>query len=213
LGANVALVKAIRAILLIAVVVLGLPTAASGAILTKQGDTLRYVATRGEVNTLEVGRGFFLVPVITFKDEGVSIQTDDPRFCNRVGGLGICRLAGISEIYLNVKDKDDTVTIDASKDEQAKLPKTIATRIIGGRGIDVLLGGNGPDKLKGNAGTDSLRGRKGHDKFKGGRGSDKLYALDGGRDRTIRCGEGRRDLVKYDRGIDPRPIACEITSG
>lgn len=205
--------KAIRGILLIGIVVLGLPAAANAAILTRQGDTLRYVATRGELNTLEVGRGFFLVPVITFQDKGVSIKTDDPRVCNRVRKVGICRLAGIREIYINVKDKDDSVTIDASKDEQAKLPKKIATRIIGGRGIDVLLGGNGPDKLKGNAGTDSLRGRKGHDKFKGGRGSDKLYALDGGRDRSIRCGEGRRDLVKYDRGIDPSPIACEITSG
>lgn len=196
-----------------ALVALLVPTSAGAATLTRLGDTLRYIATPGEVNDLNVSRGFFFEPVIRFSDEGAAISTDDPRFCNIVSEDGVCTLEGVNFIFVNVKDKNDSVTIDASQDEELAVPSFISTRLIGGRGIDILFGGNGFDKLKGNAGRDALRGRKGRDKLKGGKGSDQLYALDGLRDRVIRCGFGNRDQVKFDRGLDPRPRACELPAG
>jgi Ca2+-binding RTX toxin-like protein len=189
------------------------PATAGAATLTRLGDTLRYVASPGEVNDLNVSRGFLFVPMIRFNDDGATITTDDPLFCNVVEGDGFCTLEGVNFIFINVKDKNDAVTIDASQDEELAVPSSISTRLIGGRGIDIMFGGNGFDKLKGNAGRDALRGRKGRDKLKGGKGSDQLYALDGLRDRVIRCGFGNRDQVKFDRGLDPRPRACELPAG
>ncbi len=189
------------------------PVSAHGATLTRKNSTLRYIAKAGEVNDIDISKSFFFVTVIRFHDDGAAIATDDPATCNVVNGDGLCEIAGVTKIYVNVKDRNDTVNVNASRDEELFLPVDIRTTLIGGRGIDILFGGKGRDKIKGNSGRDTLRGRRGVDRLKGGRGSDQLYALDGVADKRIACGGGKRDQVKFDHRLDPRPQKCELGAG
>jgi len=189
-------------------VVLALPATANSATVTSSKGTLYYIADQGEGNDLRVARDKFLnQPVYTFTDRDAVPLRVGAGLCEIVNGVGTCTAAGITNIVVNVRDRDDRVKIATAGPIGPVLTRNL---IIGGRGIDVLIGGHGIDKLKGNNGRDSLRGRKGADFYKGGRGSDVLQTLDGQRDASIRCGDGRRDLVRIDPKIDPRPRGCEL---
>lgn len=78
--------------------------------------------------------------------------------------------------------------------------------LVGEGGPDSLNGGAGDDFLIGNTGNDTVVGGSGADSLRGNKDFDRLFAFDGERDTSLRCGKGR-DRVFRDR-IDPRPHSC-----
>ena len=57
-----------------------------------------------------------------------------------------------------------------------------------------------------------MAGNPGNDRLTGGTGSDRIEAADGIRD-YISCGNGPRDVVVFDRGLDRFPDGlsdCEV---
>ena len=78
----------------------------------------------------------------------------------------------------------------------------------GDGGEDRLLGGRGDDTVNGSDGSDVVAGNPGNDRLNGGTSSDRIEAADGMRD-TISCGNGPRDLVVFDAGLD-RFTGCEV---
>ena len=93
---------------------------------------------------------------------------------------------------------------------------SIASRVDGGAGDDILNGGSGNDELSGQAGNDVLRGRGGDDRLDGGAGNDKLYGGDGNdlllaKDGTVGNdvvdGESGRNVIEDDLPVDTVPEA------
>ena len=78
----------------------------------------------------------------------------------------------------------------------------------GDGGDDRLVGGRGDDTVNGLDGEDIVAGSPGKDRLNGGKGSDRIEAADGTRD-YISCGNGPRDVVVFDRGLD-RLTGCEV---
>ena len=100
-------------------------------------------------------------------------------------------------------------------------------RCVGGNGPDTVYGSDVRDVIFSLKGKDLVRGAKGSDTLigDGGRGDDEVNGADGddvvagnpGNDRIeaiygftdiISCGNGRRDLVVFDKGLD-RFTGCE----
>ena len=82
----------------------------------------------------------------------------------------------------------------------------------GDGGDDRLVGGRGDDAVHGSDGEDVVAGNPGNDRLTGGTGSDRIEAADGTRD-AISCGNGPRDVVVFDRGLDRFPDGlsdCEV---
>jgi len=186
------------------------PAAANAATLTSANGVIFYVADQGERNDVVVNTSTAFggtVPIYTFKDADAN-PINTVGACELVNGVGQCTRFGVGSMFINVRDRDDTVLISTAG-EQNQQPAILLSTIIGGRGNDNLMGGFGPDILKGNNGRDALRGRQGADVYKGGRGSDTLQTLDGQHDTFISCGNGRRDLVRADKR-DPKPKGCEL---
>jgi Ca2+-binding RTX toxin-like protein len=184
-------------------------TNAHAATVTTSNGVIAYIADQGERNDVVLSTaGLVGVPVYTFKDaDGIPLNVTGP-VCALVNELATCNQFGISQIFIDVRDRDDTVSV-ATTGEGGLPGIGIFTSIVGGDGVDVLQGGNEPDTIKGNNGRDSLRGRGGADVYKGGRGSDTLQTLDGARDTFISCGNGARDLIRADK-VDPKPKSCEL---
>jgi Ca2+-binding RTX toxin-like protein len=192
---------------LAATLTLGIASSAQGAVLASAGGTVTYVAEQGESNDVRVTVDSLLgQPVYSFQDRDATPIRIGGGLCEPVNTTGVCAAGGVLRIFVNLRDRDDTVKIATAG---IFGPVATANTLIGGRGVDVLMGGNGPDKLKGNNGRDSLRGRKGADIYRGGRGSDTLQTLDGAADTSISCGPGSRDLIRADRP-DPVPRNCEL---
>jgi Ca2+-binding RTX toxin-like protein len=78
----------------------------------------------------------------------------------------------------------------------------------GDGGDDRLVGGRGDDTVNGADGEDVVSGNPGNDRLNGGAGNDRIEAVDGIRD-SISCGNGPRDVVVFDSGVD-RFNNCEI---
>ncbi len=195
-----------------AVLLLGAATA-QAAVLTESGGIIYYVADQGERNDVVVGTGSLLggtVHAYTFTDADANPIRIGGGPCELINGVGMCRQAFVGSFVIDARDRDDTVTVSTAG-SGGVLPLTIGARIIGGRGVDVLMGGLGNDILKGNDGRDSLRGRQGADTYKGGRGRDTLQTLDGIRDTFISCGDGGGDVLRKDK-IDPRGRHCEFSN-
>ena len=76
---------------------------------------------------------------------------------------------------------------------------SVAARIDGGEGNDLLLGGSGNDVLLGGDGQDVLSGRVGNDLLDGGSGNDVLH---GGRGNDILLGRQGRDYLFGNRNRD-----------
>jgi Ca2+-binding RTX toxin-like protein len=85
---------------------------------------------------------------------------------------------------------------------------TGADLLNGDGGNDRLSGGKGDDTVNGSDGEDVVVGNAGNDRLNGGTSNDRIEAADGMRD-TISCGNGPRDLVVFDAGLD-RFTDCEI---
>jgi Ca2+-binding RTX toxin-like protein len=75
-----------------------------------------------------------------------------------------------------------------------------------GANNESLEGSDGPDVLIGDGGDNAFLGHLGADTFIGKGGNDFIDALDGRRDRSIRCGGGDDDVLR-DRS-DPKPNSC-----
>jgi Ca2+-binding RTX toxin-like protein len=78
--------------------------------------------------------------------------------------------------------------------------------LIGEAGHDYLAGGDGTDFLVGNTGNDLLDGGGSPDILHGNRDNDFLFARDGVRDISLRCGPGL-DRLRRD-SIDPHGRSC-----
>lgn len=203
-------IRSLCAATLAAALVPALAPSAQGAVLSSGGGVISYVAGQGESNDVVVTVDVLLgQAVYRFTDRDATPIAIGGGLCDLVNGDGLCTGAGVARIYINARDRDDTVKIATGG---AFGPVGTANTLIGGRGVDVLMGGNGPDILKGNNGRDSLRGRRGADVYRGGRGSDTLQTLDGAADASISCGPGSRDLIRADKP-DPRPKNCELGKG
>jgi Ca2+-binding RTX toxin-like protein len=186
---------------------------AQAALLTESGGIIYYVADQGERNDVQLGVDSILggtVHVYTFKDADANPIRIGGGTCELINGIGMCRQAFVRGFVINVRDRDDTITVSTAGTATVP-PLSLGAVLIGGRGVDVLMGGNGNDILKGNDGRDSLRGRGGVDVYKGGRGRDTLQTLDGIRDAFISCGDGGGDVLRKDR-IDPRGRHCEFSN-
>jgi Ca2+-binding RTX toxin-like protein len=187
---------------------------AQAAELTSAGPGISYIADQGERNDVVVSTNVVLLaPVFTFTDADANPIRIGPAgapspLCSVSNGVGMCRADGITSMYIDVRDRDDTAQISTAGGGGLSPPLILST-LVGGNGVDTLMGGFGPEIIKGNNGRDSLRGRQGLDVYKGGRGSDTLQTLDGLHDTFISCGEGGRDLLRADK-IDPRPKSCEL---
>jgi Ca2+-binding RTX toxin-like protein len=190
------------ALTIIGTMLLGAGSAHASDLISGNG-VIAYVGSPGEKNDVSVGTGTLLggtVPVYTFRDADANPITAIGGPCELINGVGMCRQELVNSLVIDVRDRDDTATVQESVG--------IGALMIGGRGVDVLTGGNGNDVLKGNDGRDSLRGRGGADVYKGGRGRDTLQTLDGIRDVFISCGDGNDDFLRKD-AIDPRGHHCE----
>jgi Ca2+-binding RTX toxin-like protein len=184
--------------------------AAQASTLTESNGVIYYVAGQGERNDVQVGVGSSFGGTVrnyTFKDADANPIAIGGGPCELINGVGTCRQAFVSSFVIDVRDRDDTVTV-ATAGAEGLGPLTIGALMIGGRGVDVLIGGLGNDILKGNDGRDSLRGREGADVYKAGRGRDTLQTLDGQRDVFISCGDGGGDVLRKDKK-DPRGRHCE----
>jgi Ca2+-binding RTX toxin-like protein len=180
---------------------------AQGAVLSQSGGLLSYIAGQGERNDVRVTTGVLLgLGVYQFTDDDATPIRIGVGNCSLVNGVGTCSGGGIAGVYIDARDRDDTIQIATAGPIG---PVITANTLIGGRGVDVLVGGVGPDRLKGGNGRDSLRGKEGADIYRGGRGSDTLQTLDGRRDTAISCGPGARDLLRADRQ-DPFAKNCEL---
>jgi Ca2+-binding RTX toxin-like protein len=190
--------------------VLALAPAAQAGVLASSGGIVYYIGSQGERNDVVISVDNLLgVPVYSVTDNDaipITIGAGGGPFCELVNGVGMCRAAGIGSLFVDSRDRDDTITV-AEAGPFGGVP--VGARMIGGRGVDVLMGGNGGDILKGGNGRDSLRGRMGPDGYRAGRGSDVLQTLDGGADAWISCGPGFRDLLRADKA-DPPSKNCEL---
>jgi Ca2+-binding RTX toxin-like protein len=79
--------------------------------------------------------------------------------------------------------------------------------IYGKRGNDFIDGGPGSDFLVGNRENDRIVGGSGLDRLRGKLGFDRLFAVDGERDISLKCGPGRDRLFRD--AIDPRGKSCK----
>jgi Ca2+-binding RTX toxin-like protein len=74
----------------------------------------------------------------------------------------------------------------------------------GDGGDDRLVRGRGDDTVHGSDSEDVVAGNPGNDRLIGGSGSDRIETADGVRD-AISCGNGPRDVVVFDSGLDRFP--------
>lgn len=147
---------------------------------------LRYVAAPGETNLVDVTAGNGLLRIT---DPGATIGAR--RGCARVGPhYATCHAAGVSSLFIDVSDGDDSVALDG-----VLFPVTE----LGGDGNDRLVGGGGADSLSGGAGDDTLQGADGADRLDGGDGND---ALDGGASDDVLTGGVGDDQLAGDEGDD-----------
>ena len=82
-------------------------------------------------------------------------------------------------------------------------------RIAGMEGDDIILGFLGDDQIYGDEGNDTLYGYDGTDTIYGDEGNDIISVEDDGTRDTVDCGQGRKDKVWFDEGLDV-VTRCEI---
>ena len=177
------------------------------------GGIIFYTAGPGERNDVIVEPATQFggtVPIYTFRDGDANPITITGGPCELINGVGQCRQEFVGSFVIDLRDRDDTVTISTNGDPIVGQIH-IGGLLIGGRGNDTITGGPGGDILKGNDNRDSLRGRGGADVYKGGRGRDNLQTLDGISDTFISCGDGGGDVLRKDR-VDPKGHHCEFSN-
>ena len=97
---------------LFAALVLALPAAAEAAVMQRAGSTIFYTAGQGERNDVRVALDTLLgQTVYTFTDDDATPIGTGGQLCDLVNGVGMCASSGVTNIVVNARDKDDTVTI------------------------------------------------------------------------------------------------------
>lgn len=173
----------VKKVVLLALLVCASAPAAQASSVRVTGGELRYVATPGETNLVDVTLSGGLLRVT---DPGATIRAHHG--CTRVGPhYAACRAAGVTSLFVDAGDGNDSVALD-----RVALPLMAQ----GGDGNDRLVGGGGADSLDGGAGDDTLQGGGGADHLQGGDGND---ALDGGSgDDVLNGGVGDDQLTGQD---------------
>lgn len=87
-----------------------------------------------------------------------------------------------------------TIGAGNSADNYMVANATLASRLDGDDGNDVLMGGAGNDTLNGDAGNDYLNGGAGNDLLNGGTGND-YYIVDSSLDQIVEAADGGFDSV------------------
>ena len=185
----------VKRVILVALLVGASAQAAQASSVRVSGGELRYTASPGETNLVDVTQGAGRLDVT---DPGATIAAH--RGCTRGGPhFATCRAAGVSSVFVDAGDGDDSVALDG-----VLLPLTAQggdgnDRLVGGGGADSLDGGAGDDTLTGQAGNDMLTGGDGNDTLDGGAGDDVLTA--GAGDDTL-TGDDGNDVLDGGLGFD-----------
>ncbi|HEX2234621.1 MAG TPA: calcium-binding protein [Thermoleophilaceae bacterium] len=180
---------------------------AGAANVAVDGDTLRVVASPGEVNAVTIHANPF-GSTIDVSDSGAPDTMVAGSRCAPTGAPGAvsCETAGVARMSLDLGDGDDHATMET----------ILPVHLAGGDGNDVLYGGFGDDLLEtgpgddlgiGDQGNDRVLGDVGRDTLDGGPGDDSLEVRDRKADEVV-CGTGRRDFARAEV-LDELDIACE----
>ncbi len=176
----------VKKVVLLALLVSASAATAQASSVRVSGGELRYTASPGETNLVDVTQGGGRLNVT---DPGATIAAR--RGCTRMGPhYATCRGAGVSSVFVDLRDGDDSVALDGML-----LPLTAQ----GGDGNDRLVGGGGADSLDGGAGDDTLTGAGGADELSGGDGND---TIDGGAGDDVLNGGAGGDTLTGEDGND-----------
>ena len=157
-----------RALIAAALVALAVPGAASAATVTKAGSTLRYDASAGIRDLLNITlpvAGTIRFDTSNIGDTLVSVGCSPPS-----GSHIDCASAGITRVIVDLRDGQDELNFSAPA-----IP--LAMTVDGGTGVDVLRGSSLGDILRGQDDGDIIRGRGGADDIIGGPGFDSAGFL------------------------------------
>ena len=125
-------------------------------------DYVRYVASPGETNHLDVRPG--PAGTIAFVDTGATISPQAPTCVSVSAHEARCADALVPALSVSLGDRDDQLTVDADR----------AGLYSGDAGNDTLTGGDGDESLWGGTGNDVLDGRGGADLMAGQDGLDAV---------------------------------------
>jgi Ca2+-binding RTX toxin-like protein len=204
--------RAVKKILLIALLALALPATASAGTVTVSGGVLTFDAAPGEQNYVITDAtndcAGIAAPCLKVSD---SYTLSPPAGCARPGffdSVIVCPQP--SSMVAHLGDYDDTFLDWAGP-----------SQIDGGAGADNLFGNGGADQLAGGLGNDDLVGGPGNDAIDGGAGNDLLemqpggYSVmqDAGPDDTAGSdrlhGGGDTDTLGYVARTDPLTITMD----
>ena len=177
------------------VALLLIASAAQASSVRVAGGALRYTASPGEANLVDVTQGGRLFHVT---DPGATLSVR--RGCTRVGPhYATCRVAGVSSLFIDVGDGDDSVALEGVLLPATEQGRDGNDRLVGGGGADILAGGAGDDTLQGGGGNDRLDGGDGNNSLDGGAGGDVLTAGAGNDQLT---GDDGNDVLDGGDGAD-----------
>jgi RTX calcium-binding nonapeptide repeat (4 copies) len=125
-------------------------------------DYVRYVASPGEVNRLDVHPG--PAGTVAFVDPGATITPQAPTCTSVSAHEARCASILVPAVAVSLGDRDDRVTVSVD------LPGLLS----GDAGDDTLTGGDGDESLRGGDGNDTLDGRGGADVMAGENGVDTV---------------------------------------
>ena len=141
---------------------LGLPAAARGATIAKDGATVRYTATAGIRDLPAVSLPD--VNTIRFATGNVGDTIAGGADCTVVGATVNCARAGVTRVVVTLGDGQDVLRVP----DGFPIPLTVS----GGTGSDVIEGSATGDLLRGDADGDRIVGNGGPDDIGGGPGFD-----------------------------------------
>ena len=205
-----------------ALVVLAVPPA-SAASVYHQSWYFQYEAAPGEVNdvTVTVSEG-----MLTITDPGAAGITANQE-CSVVGASVTCPVESYTNVYINLGDLDDSLTIAPSvqglqsvsisggegDDSLSSDSASQVEHFDGGEGEDLIYGGGGNDSIQGAGNGDTVHGEAGDDYIAAGEGRDALLGGDG--QDTLDPGPGLLDDVFGGTGTDtvhyPRDASVAVS--
>jgi hypothetical protein len=165
----------IAALAAIVVTFLSAAPAMASTVSVGSNNSLSYNATSGQVNQVTISGDSASLTVTEAGTEPITAGNG----CTAIDAQTVT-CVNATQILVNVRDLDDTVTLSTGLISQVS-GRDGADTLNGGSGADTLIGGEGNDALFGNAGEDALAGENGDDQMVGGDGVDLAnYALSSG---------------------------------
>jgi Ca2+-binding RTX toxin-like protein len=204
-----------RLLLLPALLAASLPSTASAATASREGETLVYRAEPGEDNRVEVSQQG---AVVTFAEGQVG---RDPSPTTLDAGPGCegrdivtCDAAGVARVLMVLGDESDVARLSDPHGARARAsgPLTMAATLEGGSGNDELQGGSGDDLISGGPHADSLLGSAGADVLDGGGGAFDDVAYGGTRPLRITLDDVANDGQAGERD-DVRASVEDVVGG